>query len=367
MVSGKPGSTRYVATAAAPFDDARSAVDAEVVTESAILERDLHRYDAIFLCNVARFGRDEAAVLREYLEGGGGLVFFLGDQVDAESYNQALVDVEPAQRVLPARIGAVVREGEHRLDPLEYRHELTRAFRGNPGSGLFTYATLRYVKLAPLDPAASKTALAFDGGDPAVVEEQIGRGRSMVVATAASSESVDASLFPPVAWTTLPLAKDFVSLVQEMIALSAGTRDQARNVLVGQSIEGVLYGAAPHAPVDVAAPDGSVERRQVVPDGAVGRWSFDDTRQSGVYDARLALSEPTLQRYAVNVDIRESDLSRVDPDLLPEALARDVAVEESPTAAVESTRRTGLFRFALAGVLGLVFLESVLAWRLGGR
>jgi hypothetical protein len=232
---------------------------------------------------------------------------------------------------------------------------------------LFTYATLRYVKLAPLDPAASKTALAFDGGDPAVVEEQIGRGRSMVVATAASSESVDASLFPPVAWTTLPLAKDFVSLVQEMIALSAGTRDQARNVLVGQSIEGVLYGAAPHAPVDVAAPDGSVERRQVVPDGAVGRWSFDDTRQSGVYDARLALSEPTLQRYAVNVDIRESDLSRVDPDLLPEALARDVAVEESPTAAVESTRRTGLFRFALAGVLGLVFLESVLAWRLGGR
>jgi hypothetical protein len=55
-----------------------------------LMELDLLQFDAIFLCNLARFGRDEATVLRDYARNGGGLVVLLGDQVQADNYNEML-------------------------------------------------------------------------------------------------------------------------------------------------------------------------------------------------------------------------------------------------------------------------------------
>jgi uncharacterized membrane protein YdjX (TVP38/TMEM64 family) len=45
------------------------------------LERDLGRYDCVFLCDVAQFTANEARLLDSYLKNGGNLVFFLGEGV----------------------------------------------------------------------------------------------------------------------------------------------------------------------------------------------------------------------------------------------------------------------------------------------
>ena len=45
-----------------------------------------------------------------------------------------------------------------------------------------------------------------------------------------------------------------------------------------------------------------------------GRWSYGPALLSGAYEARMG---DVVQRLAVNVDPRESDLTRFDPDLLP--------------------------------------------------
>ena len=54
------------------------------------MDRNLAGYDCVFLCNVAQFTASEARVLDAYLQSGGNLVFFLGDQVLAEQYNREL-------------------------------------------------------------------------------------------------------------------------------------------------------------------------------------------------------------------------------------------------------------------------------------
>ena len=126
-VNGKPaggafrGATDYLVHALSPHDARSQAiVRPEVVTESTLLERDLSRYDAIFLANVGQFTASEARVLDAYLQDGGGLVFFMGDLVQAASYNRQLGGDSPeGVRLLPARVERAVDEAHYRFEPLE--------------------------------------------------------------------------------------------------------------------------------------------------------------------------------------------------------------------------------------------------------
>src|SRR5205823_12089950 len=118
-----------------------------------------------------------------FVSRGGALLVFLGDQVQAENYNQLLVD-DANLRCLPARLIEPAPTGTYTFDPLDYRHPISSPFRGFPKSGLLTTPTWEYVRLAPLE--GTKTALGFSSGGRGIVARQIGRGRCILVATAAS-------------------------------------------------------------------------------------------------------------------------------------------------------------------------------------
>jgi hypothetical protein len=91
-IDGRPsgerfrGAADYVVTALSPEGEEanRSRVQVETATESALQERDLTRYDCVFLCNVAQFTANEARLLGAYLQNGGNMVFLLGDRVLAD-------------------------------------------------------------------------------------------------------------------------------------------------------------------------------------------------------------------------------------------------------------------------------------------
>ncbi|MFW5693166.1 MAG: vWA domain-containing protein, partial [Thermoguttaceae bacterium] len=118
--SGKPfgGAADYLAVALAPADEPGLAapIEVEVAPESAILERDLSRYDLLAMCNVAQFTAGETDVLSGYLRGGGSLLVFLGDQVMPERYNRELgPGARKQNRMLPAELGPAVDTPEGRL------------------------------------------------------------------------------------------------------------------------------------------------------------------------------------------------------------------------------------------------------------
>ena len=88
--------------------NSRSPIELDVAPESAVLERDLGRYDCVMLSNVAQFTASEARVLDNYLVHGGSLVFFLGDRVIADNYNSVLAG-RAARRVAADPPGAADR------------------------------------------------------------------------------------------------------------------------------------------------------------------------------------------------------------------------------------------------------------------
>ncbi len=312
-VSGKPeggfqGATDYLAVALAPRtnDATRALVAADVVPESALLETDLTRYDCLFLTNVGQFTASEASVLASFLKHGGGIVCFLGDQVQADSYNRRLTGQSTdGAHVLPAAIGELASQGQYHFNPLGYQHALLNVFRDQEQAGLLTTPIMRYFKLIVPPDSTAKVALAFDNGDPAIVEEPIARGRSILVATSAD-----------VSWSAMPLWPSFPPLVHELLQLSVAGQSVEHNAIVGQAVGDSLHGQTAGGQVRVALPTGEASNVRMTNDGSDTAWSLSDTSTSGVYTATLPAGRQEL--FSVNVDPAESDLTKLDPGELAE-------------------------------------------------
>ncbi len=375
LVNGRPsgerfeGATGYLefALATQADDTAAARVRPEVVPESSLLELDLARYDCLFLCDVAQFTSNEARVLKAYLDSGGSLVVFLGDRVLADRYNRELGGGRAgAVRLLPARLGPIVDqtgkpEATDRLDPLDYRHPIVEAFRGSEKAGLLTTPVFKYFKLKLPDKSKAKVALASGSGDPLIVEEPIGRGRVVLVAT-----SADAT------WTPMPMWPSYVPIVQEILAYAVGRQIQQRNVPVGRPLGGWLSGSAADVRLVMQTPDGRSEQLRLRGEGDYSGWSYSDTTASGIYTARFGPPLACNELFAVNVDTIESDLTKLTEEQLREDVLPGIPFlhqttwknpDEEPAARIG---RGGTFSvWLLYAVLALLLAETYLARRFG--
>ena len=194
-----------------------------------------------------------------------------------------------------------------------------------------------------------------------MVEEKIERGHVILLATSADTS-----------WTAMPLWPSFLPLVQEILAFCLGGNAKERNLEVGDPIAAPAPSASADVPVTMQTPDGRTQpARRRTQDGA-SLLEFADTTQSGVYAARFG---PPIDRsllFAVNVDTAESDLAQLSPDELRTevwpgvAFLHQTAWQNTGRPAIgASLAGAGLQVELLYVVLGLLFLETFLAWRFG--
>jgi hypothetical protein len=364
--AGRPfrGSADYVAAALATSHDASNDIQVERASEMALMDRNLDGYDCLFLCNVAQFTAGEASVLGSYLRRGGSLVFFLGDQVSAESYNRELggsgAGGEKRLRILPANIGRQIDRPQFRLDPLGYRHALLRPFREGGETSLLTTPVFKYYQLLPSDDPRMETVVGFIGGDPLVVESAAQRGRVLMVATSAEPS-----------WSGLPFWPSFVPLVQEMVSYGVLARVEQRNLMAGMPLKTSTTATAP-GPVRVRTPDGETYPARVSGSGDQATISYADTSQSGIYTLRPEPPGEPRDTFAVNVDTRESDLEQVSLEELRNEVWPGIPFEHQTSwqelgvnsEAGSAGHYSRLPIAVLYVVLGLLFVETFVGWKM---
>ncbi|MBN2296295.1 MAG: BatA domain-containing protein [Pirellulales bacterium] len=382
-ISAGGGATGYLTVALAPQEGKveRTRVCPKVVPESALLEQNLAGYDCVFLCNVAQFTTSEAEALKRYVEEGGGLVFFLGDRVLADRYNRRLAEnVKNPTRILPARLAGIVDKKTAGLNPLEYRHPIVDKFRGREQTGLLTTPISKYFKLQVREKSNANVVLATESGNPLVVEETIGQGRVVLVATSADTS-----------WGSMPMWPSFVPLVHEILAYAVGGQIAERNRLVGDMLEGQVLLGPPSRGAATGVKNGKAAGSMVIktPDNRqvklpVGYrngsvvWTFEETNTSGIYTVSPALDtgessdDGGSRDYAVNIDTVESDLTKLTEEQLRNDVLAGVPIEIETTWSHGETetlgpiaRRGRLAVTLLYTVFGLLLLESYLAWRFG--
>ena len=365
-VHGRPGAARSITLALSPLKTDTPEIRTETVSENILLERELSNYDAIFLCNVARLSRDEAGVLQRYLQQGGGLITFLGDQINADSYNQYVISKDNTKGFLPARLGEDIPAGNYKFDPRDYQHPIVELFRGHERTGLLSTPVAKYVQLEVDTKTSARTALWFDGGDAAIVEQQVGRGRSILLATAASGDSTDRSTVPPTPWTAMTAWHSFPPLVQELLAYAVAGQADSRNIQVGQPLGSSVHSNVANLLLEVISPDETSRRVRPIVDGQESSWSFGETDVSGIYAARFGAPLNSEQLFAVNVDTRESKLRRIDVAELPSQLRRQAQAEEGEQASgILGVTQSSIFRYLLAALFGLLMVETFFAWKFG--
>jgi hypothetical protein len=237
------------------------------------------------------------------------------------------------------------------------------AFQGNPDAGLET--TLSYAYIRATLPASgssnggdSRVALAFDSGDPAIVERSFGRGHSLLVTT-----SVDER------WGTWPLWPSFLPLIHELVQYSVSGRWGDRQRLVGEVLSEIFPVTAADVDVAIIRPDGQTQPARVVREETSGRFTFETTGESGIYEVTFAHPVSRSEFFAVNVDPRESNLAKFGHDELSEELLTGLEFsyltnwpgEESAPEDSSSAEHGGLARWILYVILYLMFVEQMLA------
>jgi hypothetical protein len=339
-----------------------SQIESSVINEGEFQERDLSQYDCLFFCDVRLFTDREARVIETYLRGGGGVVWCLGDNVQAENYNQTLF--RGGEGILPAKLGKrkgdpVKKEQTFAFNAGEFTHPIVNAFQGNPDAGLETTQSFAYMEVQLPESANAKVALRFDNNAPAIIEKTIGQGRSILITT-----SVDDR------WSLWPLWPSFLPLIHEIVEFSVAGRAGERQRIVGEPLTAVFPATAMDVAVEVTQPDGAVQSARVIPGDGLSQFEFDETVQSGLYEVNFAHPLSRKELYAVNVDTRESNLVKFTPEEISQELLPGIDYDystswqepvDSPveTLAVD---RGGLTRWLLYGVLYLLFVEQMMAW-----
>ncbi|RMH14352.1 MAG: VWA domain-containing protein [Gemmatimonadetes bacterium] len=326
----------------------------EVRRSSTVGADDLQGRELVIVNDAPLPGGEGAALLRRFVEDGGGLLVVLGER---SSWRPELDDLAPARVEAPVDHD---RGGAGRMGHIDYAHPVFELFAG-PRSGDFTRA--RFFRSRPLTPADSAVVVArLDDGSPVLVERRVGRGRVMVWAS-----TLDAF------WNDLALQPVYLPFVHALARHLTGVRDQEPWFRVGRVIDladpevlRALGADEEDAPLDedlvALLPDGAVH-----PLPAGGEARFLTLSERGFYTVRAPGSSPSRPlTFAVNVDPAEADLAPGDPAAVAAALsprdgARRATGLPGSIRPEDRERRQGLWRYLLLAALALLVTETALS------
>jgi hypothetical protein len=344
-----------------------------VITADDLPHADLSLFDVVVLAGVNTFSRTDGARLVDFVEKGGGLLITASRDMDLEVYNAELARVLPRSlrtvKIVDPEMGGLGADGLVTLRSPALDHPVLEIFNGQALGGLLSTRTRAYVLLEPsaAAPKKSRVLLEYEDGQPALIENDAGQGRVMLLTT-----SIDRDL------TDLPIRPAFVPLIRRVVLElgNALSKPDTRRTLIGQTRM-------------IHIPQGTTRLLVVSPDGHETEWSqadlgvheeiaFAHTDVPGHYGVRAAFAGPLAplegESFSVNVDTRESDLRAITVDEATAVLlGASTGMHAESTALARAQALKGLGNpevvsgILLLLMLGAFLLESVLTAQRIGR
>lgn len=335
----------------------------EVTTTSVdrIGAQDLDERDVVIMDDAGLPSSDAARRVAEFVRRGGGVIVTAGQRGASASWPAALEDL------MPGAVGSVVDRTTTRggaVGTIDRTHPALRLFSA-PRSGDFSAARIfRYRSAEPRDGA--NVIARFDDGAPALLERPEGEGRVLLWT----------STFDGL-WNDLPIQPVFLPFVHELTKHAAQHREERPWAIAGRVADVSRQAAAVLGSQQSSGGNDGRELVAVAPSGArstipsvEGRFSFEATEQ-GFHEIRALDGRIRGARaLAVNLDLAESDLATVDPEVLIAAMqAADTvggttADANATLAPDERERRQAAWWYLLVGALFLLAAETLVSNRL---
>lgn len=363
----------------------KGAVRVDVVSPSGLTGADFARYPLVVLANVEALPPPAVEALEGYVDRGGSLLVFLGDQVNPEFYNANFASPTRLHGgLMPGRL--LGREGDPKgaadfaaVGAVDDTHPALSAFGDPQFAGL---SNVGFKALWGVDPGpASAVLMRVSTGSPLLLSKPFGKGRVLAFTSSCDRD-----------WTNFPVRPAFLPWVHRLVGFLA----QAPMGGTG------FFATGDKVPVPVAASEGLPQVTVKRPDGTLGSpvatgdpdepLVFTETSEAGVYTL-LDPGKPDARRvFAANLESYESDLTYLDDvladrapagppagrtarieaglkDLLPGRPAITFVDDPARAADLSTSARRGvpIWDLVLAGVLGIALVEPLLANRISLR
>ena len=346
--AGAADTNLYLLAALAPGSSPSFSVTVRSVDQ--VTTADVAAAGVVVLNDVGLPGGQVGAAIARFVESGGGLWVVLGEQVRWPADTRDLLPGtigEPADR--DGRGGTLVVS--------DYSHPVFEVFSA-PRSGDLT--TPRFFRYRPLDVGPDTAVLArFDNGAVALVEHTVGEGRVLVWASTINSF-----------WNDFALKPIYPPFVHKVVEYLAAYTPPTPYLTAGQVLDLSQYPAVADFDVlggNLVVRDPSDDRVVV---GSDGRAGFIELLEQGFYEIRdTDAGDSVSVMVAVNVDLSESNLERVDPQELVAIATGRAAGDRTATTERELRpedleRRQTLWWYLLIGALGFLASETVVSNRL---
>ena len=274
--------------------------DAPVIVTHAdaadLFREKLSDYDVVVMINVPDVSTDLSKRLHQFTAAGGGLLFFLGDKIDPEQYNQVLVDGE--YPVLPVRLVETIEHDDPgegwQIVANKSEHPLAQVVGRLPPDLTAEARFQKIVRAVPLKDSESILELG-DGTLPLLVGNREGKGGRVLLFTSSADRT----------WNGLPDHPLFTILLQQSATMlsspaelgSSIVGDPATIALPGRRIGGKVNVTDPlgeSAPAKTAMVKGTMSCQITPQTPGVYRVAAEGGHQAGVV--------------AANVDTDESDV-----------------------------------------------------------
>lgn len=349
LVGNHAADTQYLNLALRPGRTVASSIRVKEIEHRELSHEDLTKYQAIILSNVPRLDYTETLKIQRFIKSGGGLLVFLGADVDLRNYNDGF----HKKLNLPLLTQSIQETGSEQflsLGKIDFSHPIFRdVFEGEK------FVESPHVRFAvnvssqkPLD-----KIIEYSNGAPFLFESRFHEGHILYITTGISSD-----------WSDFAFRGLFVPLVNRCARYLAGTTSfENDEIMVGQEITFAPENLGSAADLVMAKPDDT--QIKIKPKVSKGNYfvRFGQTDVPGIY--KLRSSDKVLAQWAVNADPIESESAAFEMDEIVQALNIAQAYEiknVSEIAAVLQESRFGreFWKILIWIALGILLVEMLL-------
>jgi hypothetical protein len=294
----------FFKTALTAVPEGESPIHLETIGPDALAQTDLAKYRAVVLANVESVPGPALEKLEAFADRGGSVLVFLGDRVQQNFYNQTLaVPTRLHGGLLPGRLlgiegNAAARQENLSVSDVDFTHPALSSF-DDPSFARLTGMPMK--ALWTVEPGRWPVLMRVNSGSPLLIERPFGKGRVLLYAGPCDRD-----------WSSFPLRPAYLPWVYRV------TGYLAQEPIVRQP----FYSTGDTVPIPVSASEGvspvlvrtpdQLVRQAIAGDDPTAPLVFADTAQPGVYAMFPAGKETQAQRFVVNLEGPESNLTYLD-------------------------------------------------------
>lgn len=316
LIDGHPGissfssETFYLTLSLSPTTSEVSTIQSplvvKVVTPDGFPQEKLDDFSVIFMANVGKVTSSLRERLTNFVREGGGVVFSLGDNVNAQEYNLNFDNLLPAKLVEVKGKSKGEREFKA-IDFQDFTHPILQVFaQGKEGD---LTRTRFYQYFATQVKPSAKVVLGLADGLPLLIEGELpypGAGKVLLFTSTLDRD-----------WNNLPSKPVFLPLIQQMVrylSLSTLREEPWGTFLVGEEIRYKLGPGELPPSVEIIGPQGKKFSVIPVQKRDFSGIEFGPVEVPGIYQLSYIADGKWNNKYLpLNLDIEsnESDLAKM--------------------------------------------------------